>query len=439
MFKFNISVMTLLLAVSFNGAKANENPNDFDFICKKIMQSDANFSEKDYAFYFDKSFIEKIPYSKFQDIFSEIKDNVGSCLHSSVESRSTSEQFILNIQTNLKFEVSFSLRKGAVSNQITYFQLLNINNPAVSIHSWEDVGHALQSLDPNGKLAATLKTSDHKIQLQFSNEQLFAIGSTFKLYILGALQSAIAAQKHSWTETLSISEKLKSLPSGKMQDLPSGTTLSLEEFASNMISISDNTAADHLLDFLGRDFVQSLMPMMGNQHSELNDPFLSTLEMFKLKWAVDPILTEKYLSSDKKTKIKILADLSEVDRNLVGSNGVAFDLPTLISKLEWFGTTDDTCNAILWIGNQESPNLRKILSKYVPLLQNVGTESSHWAFAGYKGGSEPGVLNMSFLLETKSGQRACLSMSWNNEKTPLSNFVFSDVVNKTLKFAESIL
>src|SRR3546814_14418233 len=40
--------------------------------------------------------------------------------------------------------------------------------------------------------------------------------------------------------------------------------------------------------------------------------------------------------------------------------------------------------------------------------------ASHWAYVGYKGGSEPGVLAMTLLLHAKSGGWSALSGPWNN-------------------------
>jgi hypothetical protein len=110
-------------------------------------------------------------------------------------------------------------------------------------------------------------------------------------------------------------------------------------------------------------------------------------------------------------------------------------MPTDVSTLEWFGSTDDTCDAMLWLGNQNSPDLKQVLSKSVPLVDT--SANSHWAFVGYKGGSEPGVISMTFLLESKKGNRACLSMSWNDTAKPVSQYLFMDVVQKTLGYAES--
>jgi hypothetical protein len=176
---------------------------------------------------------------------------------------------------------------------------------------------------------------------------------------------------------------------------------------------------------------------MGNRTESKSLPFLSTLEMFKLKWAIPPAETQNYVLKNYAGRLSSLESLKQVPRNQVGTNGVDLEKPTLVDKLEWFATTPENCKAMFWLASQNSDQIRAVLSKNVPILKNVGSTQSHWAFAGYKGGSEPGVLNMTFLLESKKGHRACLAMSWNNEAHKVSQNRFMDVVRKTLNFAET--
>ena len=44
----------------------------------------------------------------------------------------------------------------------------------------------------------------------------------------------------------------------------------------------------------------------------------------------------------------------------------------------------------------------------VPIMKN------EFDYIGFKGGSEPGVLNFTWLLRTKKGEHYALSMGWNN-------------------------
>ena len=109
------------------------------------------------------------------------------------------------------------------------------------------------------------------------------LASAFKLYVLGALAHAVHERDASWSQTLAIHEDWKSFPSGDLQNLPAGTLLPLGTYADKMISISDNTAADHLLHFLGPTAMQCQLRLFGNTHARLDNPFLTTRELFTLE------------------------------------------------------------------------------------------------------------------------------------------------------------
>ncbi len=310
---------------------------------------------------------------------------------------------------------------------------------SIQIQTWNDVGPALRKLDQVGRLSATLVTSDKSVFLSENNKDVFAIGSTFKLYILGALEQSIEKGVHSWNEILPIKEEWKSLSSGVMHTWPAGKEVKLLEYAQNMISISDNTATDHLLHLIGRNQVEAMLAPMNNRHESAYLPFLSTLEMFKLKWAIKPTDTATYLASGVSDRLSFLNTLKKVPRSAVGTNGVPLDKPTLIDKLEWYASTPENCEAMFWLADRKSPEIRQVLSKSVPFIGDVGQNSNHWAYAGYKGGSEPGVISMTFLLESNKGSRGCLAVSWNNANSPVSEYRFMDVVRKTLKYSKQII
>jgi len=49
-------------------------------------------------------------------------------------------------------------------------------------------------------------------------------------------------------------------------------------------------------------------------------------------------------------------------------------------------------------------------------------------YAGYKGGSGPGVLNLTWLLKTSGSDWYCLTGSWNNEKDKLEEKKFFELM-----------
>jgi beta-lactamase class A len=79
----------------------------------------------------------------------------------------------------------------------------------------------------------------------------------FKLFVLGALAHQIATGRVSWNQPLTVTAPLKSLPSGQLQDEPDGTQISVRDTAARMISVSDNTAANMLINLVGRSAVQA--------------------------------------------------------------------------------------------------------------------------------------------------------------------------------------
>jgi hypothetical protein len=433
-----VSVFLASFSAFVFSAFADDTSQNIHLICDKFLQKTSSFTQEDYSSYFDPSFTLKTSFEELQGLFSSMYLELGSCVSHTLTPQKIPGNFTIKLTTEKGIEVSFLLAVDQNSKLFSYLILDEVSNPHITLQSWEDVGKAMKELDATGTHGATLKTSDGKTHLSYSEKTIFAIASTFKLYVLGALQTLIMNEKqHTWDEKLAIREDWKSLPSGNMQNLPAGTLVSLREYATQMISISDNTATDHLLYFLGREAVQKMLKPMNNEHSDLNIPFMSTLEVFKLKWAIDPQETKRYIDSDGPTKLKILNEISAVPIEAVGKNGMPLELPNNIADIEWFGTTNDTCNAILWLAEQNNSEVRKVLSTNVLLMNDVGTEGSHWAYAGFKGGSETGVASMTYLLESKKGNRACLSMSWNNTAKEVSMFSFLDVVKKTLKYAES--
>ena len=81
----------------------------------------------------------------------------------------------------------------------------------------------------------------------------------------------------SWNQDLTVTAALKSGGSGSLQDVPAGTRVSVRQTALQMISISDNTAADMLIHLVGRSAVQA-QDRQWSAHAALNVPFLTTRE-----------------------------------------------------------------------------------------------------------------------------------------------------------------
>lgn len=234
-------------------------------------------------------------------------------------------------------------------------------------------------------------------------DQVLAIGSTFKLYLLGT----ISGQGRAWHDVVELKDDHKSLPSGVLQSWPDGSPVTVHTLASQMISISDNTATDHLLHYLGRTAVESQLAAMGNTDPERSWPMLTTLEMFKIK--SDAKLLGEYIKSDVAGRRSALrGQVKEMSR--IDLAPFSDGTPVAIKDVEWFASAADLCRAMDWFRRKSDERALEILA----INSGAAMMKDEFAYIGFKGGSEPGVLNFTWLLRTKKGEYYALSMGWNN-------------------------
>ena len=284
----------------------------------------------------------------------------------------------------------------------------NDNNPATLVSDLEALPGEV------GVLFAPLDDGAEPV-LALNETRQFAIGSTFKLYILSALARSIEAGERNWTDVVQINRK--SFPSGQMQNWPMGAPVTLQTLATMMISISDNTATDILLHELGRSTVEAELKRLGHSDPARTLPFLSTLEMFALKGSEANM--RKYIAGDETVRRLILADFEDdVGGDPDKVTPPRFVEPTAIDTVEWFASGRDLQNVARRLSEMQDPVVRSVLGVSKALPAGLAEE---WNYVGYKGGSEPGVLNLTWLLQAKDGRWYVLAMSWNNPDAVLDN------------------
>jgi beta-lactamase class A len=286
--------------------------------------------------------------------------------------------------------------------------------PSPSPASWEEVDRRLKAVAPEvGFLAAEVTPQGrcrtvHAVQSGTPRP----LGSMFKLYVLGAVAERIRGGGLEWDTTLTIKPELKSLPSGELQNRPDGSTVPVHEAAKLMISISDNTGTDLLIDKVGRQAVEA-RNRAWSKYAERNRPFLTTRELFVLKGADYPRLARTYLDRDPRGRRDFLettvakTPLSEVR---------AWDRPRDIGTLEWFGSPDDVCRAYAGLTGLDTKPLDEVLSANDA---GLGLDRATWPTVWFKGGSEPGVLTMGFLARSATGKTFVVTALTGDPRKPL--------------------
>jgi beta-lactamase class A len=230
-----------------------------------------------------------------------------------------------------------------------------------------------------------------------------AVGSAFKLAVLAALQEQVAAGVHTWAEIVELQPVWKGLPFSLLKEWPDGSPLTLHTLATLMISMSDNTAADALIDIVGREAVEA--------YTERNRPLLTTTEAFKLKASPNAALLKRYLNGSETEKRKVLAALARRP------------LPTLeempatpTPAAEWHFTARELCDLMA-----EVEDLPLMSVEPGPSVSNP----QDWAHIAFKGGSELGVLNFTTWLKSKDGVSYCVVATINRTDAAVDGEQFS--------------
>ena len=247
------------------------------------------------------------------------------------------------------------------------------------------------------------------------SSQSMPLGSSFKLYVLAATADLVQAGKLAWDKKYPIKDALKSLPSGSMQNQPAGKMFSIQEYANAMISVSDNTATDHLMDIVGRATIEGMLDSTGNGQRHAK-PFLTTQEMFKLK--VGPKATrDAYAAGDVSKRRALLKTLASKPLPTLKETLTALKSPRNIRDIEWFASAKDMCGLHAHIvQNASKPAYAGALEAMSINSGGLKLDKEAWPYVGFKGGSEPGVLYLSYLVRHKDGRWLSVNLGMADEQ-----------------------
>lgn len=240
-------------------------------------------------------------------------------------------------------------------------------------------------------VVAVLVEREGEVLLAQQADTPLAVGSAFKLTVLQALRAAMAAGDIADDEELELIASRKSLPSGRLQDEADGSRWRVDELARRMIAQSDNTATDMLINRVGRAPLEALAPR--------NTPFLTTAEAFRLKDPRHAALLARWRNGGEAERRALLGELDGLalpSLSLFAQGPVALDV-------EWFYSARELCTALEAVGFDPAASANA-----------AQLDRAHWSRVAYKGGSEPGVINQSFLLEDLGGRRSCVVATWNH-------------------------
>jgi len=426
--KVNSSIFIILLLLT-GQAFCQNNVTPVEKQARELIKHFANPTGAEKLF--SGAFLKQVPAERLSGIFFQYYGSCGACKNITLN-KATSE---FSAKYDFIFEKKFSVPVTITVEQKEPYLIsgLFFGPPVFQAADFKELIGELKLLPGKTALMAA-KLSDSGITpvIEYNTDSHLAIGSSFKLYILSEILRSIKAGERKWTDIVELKKEAVSLPSGILHLKPVGTKIRLDSLATFMISISDNTATDNLLLLAGREKVEKMLTVTGHSKPELNIPFLATMEMFKMKGDPTKKVIEGYLNSKDKKKY-IAEELSKVRRE----DFKMWSIPFYIDKVEWFASPMDLCNVMNWIRIQSEGETGNITRNVLAKNPGLPVSKEKWSYIGYKGGSEPGVMNMTYLLRSAKGEWYALSVCWNYDKAAIDESKFAGMVGRAVQLLET--
>jgi beta-lactamase class A len=245
------------------------------------------------------------------------------------------------------------------------------------------------------------------------------IGSAFKLWVLDEVARQVAAGTRNWADVVRVGPP--SLPSGVLQSWPTGAPVTLQTLATMMVSISDNTATDTLITTLGRAAVDASALANGG-----SVPVLTTREAFVLK--SDPALAATWKAATPTTRRALLDERAAefaakpLDASVFGGKPVATD------SVEWFASPQAMAGLLDRLRRADETT-RAILAVNAGV---DGATAGRFRYVGFKGGSEPGVIAINFVVQAKDGRWYAATGNWHRADAGVNELKFVGLMTRLL-------
>ena len=227
-----------------------------------------------------------------------------------------------------------------------------------------------------------------------------AIGVGFGVYVLGMTSDRVGGGDLQWDDEL--------------VDPADGSTVTVSEAANRMIGEDDERAMDLLIDTVGRDNLETLMPAMnlGEESLARTLPVITSRERHTLTTSSEDD-RERYATSDAGTRRRLLSQFQTAgfeDPDSSGTGGRAGT--TDLESIGWFASPTELARAQLWIDSQRGLPGQDALEDIV--TARAAPAGSTWTRFASTAGTQDGAATVTWLLDRADGRRFVVSIVAND-------------------------
>lgn len=375
----------------------------------------------DFDAFFAQLFKSQVPKAQFDQIGKQFRSQFGQA--TKVES--------VSVATPWDATVKLGFDKGVGTIRIVVDQASPHQVTALLFTTTEPRGDSLAMIESDfRKLPGVAGFGVYSLEekpvamAEIAATTTMPIGSAFKLWVLAEAARQVSAGERKWSDIVALGPR--SLPSGVTQAWPAGAPATLHTLATLMISISDNSATDTLLTTLGRARIDAVVASAGTADPDATLPILTTMEAFRLKAPANADLAARWKAAGPDGRRRLLVDnaarltATPIDAGMFGDKPLALDV-------EWFASPRDQAATLNWLRLEGGKDALAILAV------NPGTpQAALFDYAGFKGGSEPGVIYGSWLLKTKTGKWFAVTGGWHRTDAGVETPSFMNIMNRLI-------
>lgn len=370
---------------------------------------------------FAPAFFKLVEQEKVVDMLKSLREKHGAVKRVSLSTTEGANTGHFIFHTDKEYMLPASVTVDPASGLITglFFR------PAYQhVAGMSDIKRQLAEL-PGKKSLLLTRLGDREGPIEsLEPDETLNIGSTFKLYVLAQLHEA----KAQWKKTVTIPASEKSLPSGRLQAWPEDAPYTVYTLAAQMISESDNTATDALIELSGRRSIERNLSRFGHYSPDRMKPFLKTSEYFRLKGSAEAAAEWAAARQDDRY------DLLKKKVPALPLSAAALPAgPFEVDRIGWFASASDLCRVMDRFRGSGDPAVLDMLA----INPGLAVDKKAVPYAGYKGGSDAGIINMTWLFRTRASSWYCLSATWNDAKSPLDEKKFFGIMQGALKLVEA--
>ena len=137
------------------------------------------------------------------------------------------------------------------------------------VPAWLDRRVRAEAAGFKGNVYLYAKNLDTGAAYDFGGDEPVRTASTIKVAVMVEAFARVAEGKAKWSDELVLSKAARYAGSGVLQDLTDGLRLTLRDAVTLMMTVSDNTATNMVLDHLTTDAVNARMESLGLRQTRI--------------------------------------------------------------------------------------------------------------------------------------------------------------------------